>query len=89
MTDDGNTQHGAVRCNEREKDAKRLIKWRDDFLQEHFNELHKGCDDKDEANGLEVSQIVWAEQIFLHAPGYTCRHGRDKYNGQPHAYGDS
>lgn len=81
----GNAKHGAVGGNQRQVNAQCLVKGRRNFLQDYLNHLHKGGNDKDESDCLEVLQPHGVEDVDLHKVRHDCRKGKHEGHGRAHA----
>ena len=62
---DGYTQHSTVGSNQRQEDAKCLIKRRRNLLENNLYHLNQGGNHEDERQGLEILQSEWIEYILL------------------------
>ena len=83
----GHAEDGAVRRDEGQVDAQRLIQRGDGLLQEHLDELHKGGDDEDEHDGLHVHEFQRHEQELVDGPGGRRGDAHDERDGEAHAGG--
>ena len=67
--EDGHAEHGAVRRDQRQEDAQRLIERRRHLLQHDLHHLHQRGDDQDEGDRLQILQAEGVEHVFLYEPG--------------------
>ena len=83
--EDGDTQHGTVRGDERQEDAQGLIECRRYFLQDDLHHLHQRSDDEDEGQRLQVLQAQRIEHKVLYEPRHDSGERHHKGHGGSHA----
>ena len=83
---DCNAKYCTVGCNQRQKDAQRLIQRGRHLLQYEFNDLHQRCNHEDERNGLHKFYAKGDEE-FLDVKRYErCNHHHKRHSAR-HADG--
>ena len=84
---DRDTQHAAVRRNQRQEDPQRLVKGRRHLLQDDLDHLHQGGDHQDEHDRLHETQTENIQDVFLDQEGHDRRDRQHEGNGGPHSRG--
>ena len=79
-------EHAAVRCNERQIHAERLVKRRNIAFEDDFHQLHQSCNDQDEHDRLHIGEVDLArQQQMIDRPRDRRRQNFDEDNGDGHA----
>ena len=66
----GHAKNCTVGGDQRQIHAKCLVKRRHAFLQEHFHKLYQRCNDQNEHDGLQISQIQRLQDQLVDHTGY-------------------
>ena len=82
---DGDPQDGAVRRDQRQEDAERLVERRAYFFQDDLDHLYQRGDYQNKNDGLHILDAERDEHVVLDQVGDDRRNGHHERNGGAHA----